>query len=673
MRDEAGMTMTQRWGRTRYILWLVIGACALPDMVSELGDSSPLEEPREAEAEAEVGDARAVRLTAHQVQRAIRHLLGIDTDLLALLPHDATANGFDNAESVASIGPQQVEAWLDAVELASAAAATRSDYNRQWTGDHPELEVEGAVTLDGPRGEFALGASVSLAIDVPVAGDYELVFDAGWLGVDDRGTAVPQLDVDGVPVLFSDDEARRSEQDTWYASILNLSVGPHMLRFFQLPPPGIPGNAAFEWRALRIVGPTEAPPTRGDVLISCLPESPDDWAACARTILEPLQRRAWRRPLDQADVQVVLDQVLEVREQRGTFEEGIQRGLQRILLSPWFLFRIEGPESTLDAHALASRLAFFLWSSLPDDELMADANSGALLKPGVLRAHVQRMLQHPNVDGLERDFVGQWLAFRDVRTASLAYPADPDAADALREAMFSETLALAERLVQGGLSVQDMLTTPVSSVDPVLAEHYGVVAGESVDVSAVGRTGLLGHASIHALTSSPGRTSVPRRGQWVLGRLLCDATGERPPDVAQLDPYLEPAEAARQHSADPVCASCHVRLDPVGLALEHFGPEGAWRDAYPDGSLVDASGVMPDGTELYGAIELAALLSVDERLGPCAAATMATWAFGRGADALPKPLLADLHGFGARAPLQLAELAEFIATHPAFSARLEAP
>jgi mono/diheme cytochrome c family protein len=370
---------------------------------------------------------------------------------------------------------------------------------------------------------------------------------------------------------------------------------------------------------------------------------------CATQILSRLARRAYRQPVSKAELEPILDFYEAARRNRGTFESGIQRGLERILASPRFAFRVEhDPDSTTPGTPyrisdvdLASRLSFFLWSSIPDDTLLDLASRGRLKDPAVLEEQVRRMLADPRSSALVDNFAGQWLQLRNVRSVLPNSDEFPDFDDNLRQAFRHETELLFESIIREDRNVLDLLRADYTFVNERLARHYGIpdVYGSRfrrVPVTDDARRGLLGKGSMLAVTSHAERTSPVLRGKWVLENIVGLPVPPPPPDVPQLKPAEEGQkpktlrEQMAEHRTNPTCATCHKVMDPVGLALENFDAVGAWRTTEAGGPI-DASGQLADGTAVDGVVTLRkAILDRPELFVGTMTEKMMTYALGRG-------------------------------------------
>jgi hypothetical protein len=355
-----------------------------------------------------------------------------------------------------------------------------------------------------------------------------------------------------------------------------------------------------------------------DRIFVCHPSSAVEQEACATKILSNLAHRAYRRPVTAGDMTQLLA-LYRAGTQNGGFEAGVRLALQKILVSPDFLFRAEvdppgaarGSVYTISDIELASRLSFFLWSSIPDDQLLAVAEAGRLSDPVVLQAQVKRMLADSRSQALVKNFSGQWLFLRNVERIAPDTTTYQYFDENLRQALAKETELLIESQVREDHSVADLLSTDYTFLNQRLAEHYGIkgVYGNEfrrVKLEDPNRYGLLGQASILAVTSYPNRTAPTIRGKWVLEQLLGTPPPPPPPNVPSLKDdattqKLTMRQRMEQHRANPTCAVCHRMMDPLGFALENFDGLGGWRDSVAPGSgPIDSSGALPDGTKFNG-------------------------------------------------------------------------
>jgi hypothetical protein len=447
-----------------------------------------------------------------------------------------------------------------------------------------------------------------------------------------------------------------------------VKAGPHTVTVAFLKRPGLPEvarqpfKADYNGRALAAVfsvsvagpydrtGPGDTPSRQR--IFQCRPTRSADEPACAKTILSTLARGAYRRPVTDSELQDLLNFYQEGRT-GGSFESGIEMALRALLASPDFLFRIERDPANIAPSTpyrisdleLASRLSFFLWSSIPDAELLDVAVAGRLQAPDVFERQVRRMLADPRANALVNNYAEQWLYLRNLESVSPDPRLFPDFDDVLRQAFRRETELFFESVVKEDRSMLDLLRADYTFVNERLAKHYGIpnVYGSRFRRVSLPpdswRGGLLGQGSILTVTSYANRTSPVQRGKWVLENILGIPPAPPPPNVPPLKDngaggkVLSMRERMVQHRANPVCASCHSLMDPIGLATENFDAVGSWRDKTEAGGPVDASGSLPDGSKFEGAVGLKkALLNRPELFIHTATEKLLTYALGRGLD-----------------------------------------
>jgi hypothetical protein len=381
----------------------------------------------------------------------------------------------------------------------------------------------------------------------------------------------------------------------------------------------------------------------------CRPESQSQEVPCARKILTALAQHAYRRPVKDADMEQLLSFFQRGRNNKGTFEAGIESALQLVLANPEFLFRFEdepagspGLAYRIDDVALASRLSFFLWSSIPDDQLMALAVKGRLKDPGVLEAQVRRMLADPKANALVDNFAEQWLFLRNLKNAAPNMTEFPDFDDNLRQAMKEETKLFFLSIMHEDRSIIDLLNADYTFINERLARHYGIpnIYGSQfrrVAITDPQRRGLLGQASILTVTSYPNRTSPVQRGKWILTNILGTPPTPPPPGVPELKESGAAApttlrERMEAHRANAVCAGCHKVMDPIGFSLENFDAIGRWRTS-DEGAKIDPKGVLYNGMNVSGPQDLRAMLTArPENFAGVAVERLLTYALGRGLD-----------------------------------------
>lgn len=593
------------------------------------------------------------RLTRYEYKNAIRDLLSLDVDVTALLPADEVSHGFDNI-TVGDLSPTLVNRYLSAAQKISRLALGRA----LKSPDGKTIRVRPDVTQEERVDGLPIGTrgGVLIPYTFPQDGEYEIrIRLARDRNEHVEGLSEPHelellLDLERVK-LFTVRAPRRNAKpadeysatthehvDRHLKTMLSVNAGPHEIGVTFLKNPSSlletkrqPLNVHYNmYRHPRIgpavyqvsiAGPFEArgagdTPSRQKILI-CEPESGEDELACATKILSNLMRQAYRKPIDDFDLLQPMTLFREARE-TGTFEEGIEMALSSILINPQFLFRIERdrpgvePGSAYDISdmELASRLSFFLWSSIPDEELLELAERGELSKPDVLEQQTRRMLKDERARALVDNFAGQWLYLRNLDATTPDLRLYPDFDDNLRQAFRMETELFFESILREDLSVLDLLGADYTYLNERLAKHYGIphVYGSRfrrvpLDQESK-RGGLLRHGSILTVTSYATRTSPVIRGKWVLENLLGTPPPPPPANVPALkdntvSAKLPVRERLAQHRADPACASCHNLIDPIGFALENFDAVGRWREV-EEGRPVDAVGGLPDGREFTG-------------------------------------------------------------------------
>jgi hypothetical protein len=448
-----------------------------------------------------------------------------------------------------------------------------------------------------------------------------------------------------------------------------------------------------------ITGPFDAAgsgdtPSRSQVFV-CRPPAGAGEAeeiGCARRILSTLARRAYRVPeAGEADITQLLDMYREGRG-RGTFDAGVEQALRLILTSPKFLFRYEPAPPAVEAGALyripnlelASRLSFFLWSSIPDDELIRVAAEGRLGDGDVLEQQVRRMLADPRADAIVENFAGQWLYLRNLQSFRPDPNEFPDFDDNLRQALRRETELFVGAVLREDRSVLDLLTADYTFVNERLARHYGMtdVYGSHfrrVPVRDENRRGLLGHASILAITSYPNRTSPVLRGKWIMENILGTPPPAPPPDVPALKEDRESVrtqsvrERLEEHRRNPTCATCHRVMDPLGFSLENFDAVGAWRSREVSGP-VDATGQLADGTVVDGPVTLRqAIARRPEQFVGTVAEKLLTYALGRGLGHRDMPVVRSIVREAAAREYRFSELVSSIVRSTPFQMRAAPP
>jgi mono/diheme cytochrome c family protein len=637
------------------------------------------------------------RLNRTEYQNAIRDLLDLEVDVETMLPGDDSSHGFDNI-SVGGLSPMLLERYLSAAQKISrlAVGTPVRSAGAETIVLPADLTQEGH--FDGQP--FGTRAGTSVRYTFPADGEYQfelrLTRDRNELIEGLNEPHQLEVSVDGVrQQVFTlkpaprtgpvDPVAPQYAPDQAADAHLNFRTlvtgGPHVVQvaFIKRPSALIeterqPYLASYNsdrtprtqpaLYSVSIAGPFN-PSGIGETpsrqrIFSCRPSKASDEASCAKTILSTMARRAYRRPATSPEVETLLGFYKQGRVD-GSFEHGIEMALRAMLTSPAFLFRIEREEATVRPKAdtaasisrtatyrisdldLASRLSFFLWSSIPDDELLDAAVKGRLKDPAVLEQQVRRMLADARAEALVNNFAAQWLYLRNLDEHRPDNRLFPDFDDNLRQAFRRETELLFESVLKDDRSVLELLSADYTFVNERLAKHYGIpnVYGSHFRRVELGkghvRGGLLGQGSILTVTSYANRTSPVRRGQWILENLLGTPVPPPPVNVPPL-PENEPGakiltmrERMVQHRANAVCASCHQLMDPVGLATENFDAIGRYRTQNEAGGPVDASGGLPDGSAFDGAIGLRkAVLNRPDLFVSTLTEKLMTYALGRG-------------------------------------------
>lgn len=626
------------------------------------------------------------RLTRIEYQHAIRDLLAIKIDASSMLPKDESSQGFDNI-TVGELSPTLLNRYVSAAQKIARLAVGR-------TGRVPNADtfrVKPDITQERHLDGLPLGTrgGVSIPYNFPRDGEYEirvrLARDRneeveGLNGSYELEMLLDKASVGSFPVQRPPKGSRdHSKVDQHLTQRMNVSAGPHNVgvTFWQasqslLETKRQPYQSRFNYHRhprstpavyqVTITGPFDSTgsgvsPSRqlvfGAALAATLADAdakldPQQEEDVARDVLGRLARLAWRGPVDEVDLQLPFEFFQRGRAEAG-FEAGIEMALSAILVNPRFLFRVEmdPPELSSDAVyritdlELASRLSFFLWSSIPDDELLSLAEAGRLRQAGVLETQVRRMLADPRSEAMVTNFAGQWLYLRNLESVHPDMRLFPDFDDNLRQAMRRETELYFESIVREDRSVLDLLQGDYTFLNERLAKHYGIphVFGSRFRRVALTpdshRGGLLRHASILTVTSYATRTSPVIRGHWILKNLIGNPPPPPPPDVPDLqdntvEANLPLRERLAQHRADPNCAVCHDVMDPVGFALENYDAIGRWRDLEA-GLPVDASGGLPDGSKFDGVVGLEqGLLERPELFAGTLAEKLLTYALGRG-------------------------------------------
>ena len=590
------------------------------------------------------------RVTLHRLNRVeynntVRDLLGTSQTPADDFPPDDRGYGFDNIADVLSTSPLHLEMYQAAAESLIDEALGSSSSVGEGSQQLEAETVGGSVgSVSGTAWNLFSNGEVTASVELPADGQYRVSVRA-WGQQAGPDPAQMSISLGGRTLATVDVTATSDAPEVYEATTEstrgNQVVSVAFLNDYYDSAAGADRNLLVDW--IRIEGPLGVMPgttsTRARIMV-CEEETD----ACARQILEAFTLRAWRRPASAAELDRLMSFTTLASAQGDSWEQGVRLSLQSVLVSPHFLYRVEidpDPASTephpLTDFELASRLSYFLWSSMPDDELLGLAQAGMLQDADVLRAQAERMLMDPRAEALIDNFAGQWLFARKVDDHVPDYEVYPSYDAELGESMKRELELFFRDFLYEDIPVDEMLTADFTYVDARLAAHYGVTASGAdftrVTLPPERRAGLLGKGAILMVTSHATRTSPVKRGVWVLEQLLCAAPPPPPPGVEGLEDQELTAGTLRErmemHRRDPVCASCHQLMDPIGLGLETFDGIGAYRteDA---GEPIDSSGTLPDGASFSGAVELSTILAEDPRFSRCVAKQMMTYALGRG-------------------------------------------
>jgi mono/diheme cytochrome c family protein len=625
------------------------------------------------------------RLNRAEYNNTVRDLLGVAFRPADDFPPDVPGHGFDTVGGTLSVSPALAEKYLAAAErIARTAVFGVGPLKPERVAHQPFFTADAfsknkSVKFDYDETGMSLPSALHVVQTFPADGEY--TFRGILRGVRSPGSDPVELGfwIDGklvheakVPVPTQVEAGRGPGElnGLWAEFRAPVTAGEHwlsvtVLRMYEGLPPDYKGprpakttarisraTDAFFPMYLDVVGPykqREGPSEESlkRIFTTGPAKGPRD-AAYTRAILANLARRAFRRPVADAEVDGLVRLVTMVQKDGDSFEEGLCLAIERILISPHFLFRVErGPPPGngddlygISQHELATRLSYFLWSSMPDEELLRCADEGALRRPEVLEAQVRRMLKDARVHALVENFGGQWLQTRALESHTPDRTKFPEFTDYTRMSMKKETDLFFEHVIREDRPILDFIDAPYTFLNQRLAEYYkipGVKGHEfrKVDLTGTQRRGVLAHASVLTVTSYANRTSPVLRGKWILENLVNAPPPPPPPDVPSLnDPPAGKSVSVRaqleQHRANPNCASCHARMDPLGFALENFDAIGGWREK--EGELpIDTSGVLPDGRSFTGFKDLLAILKADPgAFAECLAEKMLTYALGRG-------------------------------------------
>jgi mono/diheme cytochrome c family protein len=591
------------------------------------------------------GRVTARRLNRNEYKNTLRDLVGVVPPAADDFPADESGYGFDNIGDVLSVSPLRTEKYLKAAREAARGAIVVPQESVPSTVEHytaERLKQVGRMELGFDHffpadGEYTLRATFYQALRDKTKFHGQLLFD---------GKSVSETLLEFYYAMDRAFEARN----------LVVRAGRHRIEANIKMEAGYKGALPYI-DSLDIRGPIrQLPPdltASHRKIVICGHGFGQHEETCARRVLQPLLRRAYRRPVTAAEVDRI-EAVARLATARGEpLEQGLRLAIEAMLLSPHFLFRIEKDSAggrtvhRIGDHELASRLSYFLWSSMPDDELLTLADSGKLHTPGILEAQTRRMIADARSRAMVDNFGGQWLQIRNRETAKPDPARFPSFDEELRQAMRTETELFLEAVLREDRSVLDLLDAKFTFLNERLAKHYGVPGIQGPEFrrhewEGAQRSGTLTQASVLTVSSYPTRTSPVLRGKWVLETLLDTPPPPPPPDAPGLDESAAAASGTmrqqlEKHRSNAVCASCHTRMDPLGFGLENYDAIGQWRTT--EGSLpLDTSGVMPDGKAFATPGELKQILRADEpAIARAFTEKLMTYALGRGLERYDRP------------------------------------
>ncbi len=708
------------------------GAEARPDQQTVNGLIGFLETKLDqAQVNAAPGRVPLRRLNQREYANAVRDLIGVEADVTTLLPADNRKDGFDNDATHLQVSPSYLDQYLSAARNVAQQAVGNPQAKAVSTVYGTLADMVIALAAEGLPGSgsqliykegmpFGTRGGISFLHDFPAAGEYALT-----IGDLASGRQIPRMEFSSTVIALLDgkeffrtevggerdlkaiDQTQEKAVEEINARLRDIRfqapAGQHRIavtflkrsnieseeRFPSDPPEGGEERLAF-LSALRVQGPMKisgfaGSPSRAKIFI-CEPKKNAEEAACAKKIVGNLAQRAFRRPVSDALLQPLMG-FYDGGYKSGGFDAGIRDALAAILASPYFLYRTEGGDAAGGTHTLtdielASRMSFFLWGSIPDDELLAAAMHGELGKPGKLEAQVRRMLADPKARSLSTDFGFQWLnmaKLAEIEPDTRLFPNASGTLDA-RPLLRRELALFLDSVLRSDQPVTALLTADYTYLNETLAQIYGIstVKGgqfQRVTLPDSKRYGLLGKGAVLMVTSYPNRTAPVLRGAWILERILGTPPYQPPPGVGDLKPAAgKPAtlrERFEQHSRNKSCFACHGVMDPIGFALENFDTIGQFRTRDPDtGEVVDTAGVMSDGTKINGPDDLRrALVARPEQFVQTFTEHLMTYALGRPVDYRDMPVMRDIVRKASRDNYRFATIVSNIVASDAFRRR----
>ncbi|MEY3173788.1 MAG: hypothetical protein RLZZ436_1702, partial [Planctomycetota bacterium] len=582
------------------------------------------------------------RSTLHRLNRAeynntIRDLFGISLTPADKFPQDDVGEGFDNIGDVLSVPPLLMEKYLDAAEEVAAAVIDTTDYSKGLarTFSASDLRTSGGNETPSVDGDgyavLSTNGTLSVRVKTPAAGRYEIRVEARATQAGDEAARMAVMaDRKTITEVEVPGHLKpKSTADTVELPAGEVEISAAFLNDFYNPEgPERRRDRNLFVKKIEVIGPEGGGEFWHEThrrFVTVRPSESTPPSQAAAQVLKPILRRAFRRPVTDDEVGRYAALVeRSMTEHNASYDYGLYLALQAVLVTPDFLFRIEAdpPEGQsvreLNQFEVASRLSYFLWSSMPDEDLLQLAENNRLLDPQILKEQIERMLKDPKAAALGRNFAAQWLNLRNLTDVRPNPEVFPDFDEPLRAAMARESEELFNTIVSENRPIDEFLTADFTFVNERLARHYGIsgVTGDAfvrVSLAGTNRSGVLTHAAVLTLTSNPGRTSPVKRGKWILENILGQAPPPAPPGVPALEEAakdvtgLSLRKRLEIHREDPGCATCHQTMDPLGMGLENFDAVGRWRDKDAD-QPVDASGDLPSGEHFSGPLELVSIL-----------------------------------------------------------------
>jgi len=649
---------------------------------------------RAAAAKPNPGSPGVHRLNRTEYANSIRDLLDLEIDPTTLLPADDSSEGFDNIADALAISPALLERYVAAATKLSRLAVG----DPSTTPSTVTYRVPSDLAQSGHIEGLPLGTRGGILVHnvFPLDAEYAIKIHAKAANI---GLGSPGFLDEEIEVTLNGERIKVAKAAPTIDLRIPVKAGPQDLgvAYIRRSPPGaddiwqiFPNNSAIQSVAItgpfNATGPGDTPSRRRIFVCRPATSSEEEEVACAKNILSTLARRAYRQPVSEVDLNTLLGFYRTGRHE-SDFDAGIQQALARVLIDPRFAFRFERQPENLATGAiyrisdleLASRLSFFLWSSIPDDELLDLAVHNKLHEPEMLDRETRRMLADPRSETLATNFAGQWLYLREIKNQR---PLSMDFNDNLRESFRRETELLFESIVREDRSVVDLLDADYTFVDERLAAHYGMkgVHGSQfrrVAIQDDARRGLLGQSSFLLVTSVANRTSPVARGKWILENVLGAPAPLPPPNV----PPLKENEGAKEptslrarmeeHRNNPVCSACHKIMDPIGFSLDNFDLIGTWRAA-DSGQPIDATGQMVDGTKLDGPASLRnALMTRSDVFVRTATEKLLTYAVGRALKYYDMPVVRAIDAQAAGENYRFSALIQGIVKSAPFQMRMK--